>query len=206
MTGRGFSFGHYSNTPTAGIVEIEVNKKTGKITVKHVYGAIDPGYVVYPDGLHSNEEGAAMQGVSRALHEQVAFNSKEVTSVDWVTYPILRFKDAPTVTLKALSRTTSRHRPAAAPARRRRRARARPGSGRDRQRVLRRHGCPHPRGADDAGPRPQLAQGGRPVAPARPFRGALRRRGREGIRAVGELHDDVTAARRARRREPSPHP
>jgi nicotinate dehydrogenase subunit B len=105
VTGRGFSFGHYSNTPTAGIVELEVDKKTGKITVKHVFGAIDPGYVVYPDGLHSNEEGAAIQGISRTLHEQVAFNKREVTSVDWVTYPILRFKDAPTVTLKALSRT-----------------------------------------------------------------------------------------------------
>jgi CO/xanthine dehydrogenase Mo-binding subunit len=105
VSGRGVSFGHYSNSPAAGIVEIDVNKKTGKITVKNVYATIDPGFVVYPDGLSSNEEGAAMQGVSRALHEQVAFNSKFVTSTDWVTYPILRFKDAPTVTMKALSRT-----------------------------------------------------------------------------------------------------
>jgi len=105
VTGRGFSFGHYSNSPTAGIVEIEVNKKTGKIVVKNVYAAIDPGYAVYPDGLHNNEEGAAMQGISRTLHEEVAFNKQQVTSVDWVTYPILRFKEAPKITLKALSRT-----------------------------------------------------------------------------------------------------
>jgi len=105
VSGRGFSFGHYSNSPTAGVVEIEVNKKTGKIVVKNVFAAIDPGFAVYPDGLHNNEEGAAMQGISRTLHEEVAFDKRHVTSVDWVTYPILRFKDAPTITLKALSRT-----------------------------------------------------------------------------------------------------
>jgi CO/xanthine dehydrogenase Mo-binding subunit len=105
VTGRGFSFGHYANSPAAGIVEIEVNKRTGKIVVKNVWGTIDPGYVVYPDGLANNEMGAAVQGVSRALHEQVAFDTQRVTSTDWVTYPILRFKDAPNVTLKALSRT-----------------------------------------------------------------------------------------------------
>ena len=59
-----------------------------------------------------------MQGVSRALHEQVNFNTKEVTSLDWVTYPILRFKDAPKVTLVELRGRTCPIRPAAAPARR----------------------------------------------------------------------------------------
>jgi len=105
VTGRGFSFGHYSNSPTAGVVDIEVNKKTGKILVKNAWVTIDPGYVVYPEGAKNNEEGAAMQGISRALHEQVNFNTKEVVSTDWVTYPILRFKDAPKITLVELSRT-----------------------------------------------------------------------------------------------------
>jgi nicotinate dehydrogenase subunit B len=66
---------------------------------------MDPGYVVYPDGLHNNEEGAVIQGVSRALHEQVNFDTKAVTSTDWVSYPILRIKDAPTIHMNALSRT-----------------------------------------------------------------------------------------------------
>jgi CO/xanthine dehydrogenase Mo-binding subunit len=105
LKGRGFAFGHYSNSPTAGIVEIEVNKTTGKITVKNAWVTIDPGFVVYPEGAKNNEEGAAMQGISRALHEQVNFNTKEVVSTDWVTYPILRFKDAPKITLVELSRT-----------------------------------------------------------------------------------------------------
>jgi CO/xanthine dehydrogenase Mo-binding subunit len=105
VTGRGFSFGHYSNSPAAGVVDIELNKKTGKINVKQMFITLDPGFVVYPDGLKNNEEGAAIQGVSRALHEAVAFDTHRVTSTDWVTYPILRFRDAPKLTLKALSRT-----------------------------------------------------------------------------------------------------
>ena len=60
----------------------------------------------------------------------------------------------------------------------RRRAGAGPDGGRDRQRVLRRHGCPHPRGADDAGPRPQLAQGGGQVA--RPGTARPKRSGHSG--------------------------
>ena len=96
--------------------------------------------------------GALIMGLSRALYEEVAFDKGRVTSLDWVTYPMLRFKDHPTVTTVVVQRT----RPAvdrlgrAADCRRRRG---------DRERVLRRHGRPHPRGADDAGARPGDAQG-----------------------------------------------
>ena len=52
------------------------------------------------------EEGAAMQGASRVRsYEQVAFDTKRVTSLDWVTYPILRFKDAPKIHVHGLTRT-----------------------------------------------------------------------------------------------------
>jgi CO/xanthine dehydrogenase Mo-binding subunit len=54
--------------------------------------------------MHNNEEGAIMQGVSRALTEQVVFDKKGVTSLDWVTYPMIRFNEAPKITLKALQR------------------------------------------------------------------------------------------------------
>jgi CO/xanthine dehydrogenase Mo-binding subunit len=109
VTGRGVSFGYFSNTMAAAVVEIELNKKTGKITPKEIYCCTDPGYVVYPDGMHNNEMGAIVQGLSFVLHEQVAFDRKMVTSLDWVTYPILRFKDAPHVHVKALSRTDVPH-------------------------------------------------------------------------------------------------
>ncbi len=37
-----------------------------------------------------------MQAISRTLLEEVRFDTdRRVTSLDWVTYPILRFKDHP---------------------------------------------------------------------------------------------------------------
>jgi CO/xanthine dehydrogenase Mo-binding subunit len=105
VKGRGVAFGHFANSRVAAVTDIEVNKKTGKITVKDVFVASDAGLVVYPDGMHNNEEGAIMQGVSKSLVEQLNFDKKAVTSLDWVTYPMIRFKDAPKITLEALQRT-----------------------------------------------------------------------------------------------------
>jgi CO/xanthine dehydrogenase Mo-binding subunit len=105
VTGRGISFGFYSNTMTCCVADIEVNKKTGKIVVKTLHTTGDPGLIAYPEGSENNEEGAAVQGVSRAIVEEVTFTDKQVTSLVWVTYPMLRFKDSPVVHIHGLSRT-----------------------------------------------------------------------------------------------------
>jgi CO/xanthine dehydrogenase Mo-binding subunit len=44
------------------------------------------------------------QGFSRAIHEELVFNKSNVTSLDWVTYPILRFKDHPTIHYRVVQR------------------------------------------------------------------------------------------------------
>jgi nicotinate dehydrogenase subunit B len=99
VTGRGFGFGRHGTAAyAAGIVDIEVNKKTGKIVVKHIYNAVDPGLAVNPGLVENQMTGASVQGISRALYEEVSFTTDRVTSLDWVSYPILRFKDHPAVT------------------------------------------------------------------------------------------------------------
>jgi CO/xanthine dehydrogenase Mo-binding subunit len=105
VKGRGIAFGFYSNTMTCCVADIEVNKKTGKIVAKELHVAGDAGLIVYPAGSENNEEGAAMQGLSRGLVEEVAFDRKGVTSLDWATYPMIRFKDAPKVHIHGLTRT-----------------------------------------------------------------------------------------------------
>jgi CO/xanthine dehydrogenase Mo-binding subunit len=105
VSGRGIAFGYYSNTMTCCVADVEVNKSTGKILAKTLHVAGDAGLIVYPAGSENNEEGAAMQGLSRGLVEAVAFDKKGVTSLDWVTYPMIRFKDAPTIHIHGLSRT-----------------------------------------------------------------------------------------------------
>ena len=42
--------------------------------------------------------GNLVMGTSRALWEEMTFNTNQITSLDWVTYPLLRFADAPAVT------------------------------------------------------------------------------------------------------------
>jgi CO/xanthine dehydrogenase Mo-binding subunit len=90
---------------TCCVADVEVNKETGKIVAKELHVAGDAGLIVYPAGSENNEEGAAMQGLSRGLVEQVVFDRKGVTSLDWVTYPMIRFKDAPKIHIHGLSRT-----------------------------------------------------------------------------------------------------
>ena len=57
----------------------------------------DCGQIINPDGLANQIEGGVIQTVSRTLLEQVEWDRTKVTSVDWATYPILRFPDAPRV-------------------------------------------------------------------------------------------------------------
>ena len=105
VKGRGFSFGrHGVGAYAAGVAEIEVNKRTGKITVRHIYNGVDAGLVINPGLVENQMQGAAVQGISRALHEQVGFTTKRVNSLDWVSYPILRFLDSPKVTNVLLQR------------------------------------------------------------------------------------------------------
>jgi CO/xanthine dehydrogenase Mo-binding subunit len=100
VTGRGVAWGAYWSplTYTAVVADVEVNKKTGKIAVKHIYAAHDQGLTVNPMGVENQIVGQNVMGTSRLLTEEIRFNTKRVTSLDWATYPIMRFKDTPKVT------------------------------------------------------------------------------------------------------------
>ncbi len=99
VTGRGFGFGTFASSQVGVVADIEVDKKTGKIVVTHAAVAQNNGITIMPDGVANQMSGALIQGLSRALYEAPTFNKERITSLDWVTYPILRFKDAPKVTL-----------------------------------------------------------------------------------------------------------
>jgi nicotinate dehydrogenase subunit B len=102
VTGRGVAWSNADNTKTyaqtAVVADIEVNKKTGKITVKHVYQAVSAGLAVYPGGIENQIVGGVTQILSRLLVEKYSYGRTNVSSTDFVTYPIMRFKDAPEVT------------------------------------------------------------------------------------------------------------
>ena len=98
VKGRGIAQSHHGGAYAATVADIEVNKKTGKILCTHVYAAEDVGFCVNPNLVENQMVGSVIQAVSRALWEEVQFTKTNVTSTDWVTYPILRFKDHPKLT------------------------------------------------------------------------------------------------------------
>jgi CO/xanthine dehydrogenase Mo-binding subunit len=105
VSGRGVALGGFAGTMSAIVADISVNKKTGKISATHLYGAQDTGLSVYIGGVENQAVGSMTQGLSRALYEQLGFNKSNVTSLDWVTYPILRFKDSPPISFSVIQRT-----------------------------------------------------------------------------------------------------
>ena len=97
--GRGIAYVRYNNATTyvAAVAEVEVNRKTGDVKVSRVCVGHDCGQIINPDGLANQIEGGVIQTVSRTLMEQVQWDRAKVTSVDWTSYPILRFPDVPRV-------------------------------------------------------------------------------------------------------------
>jgi len=97
--GRGFGFGIFASSQVAIVADVQVNMKSGRIWAQHLYIAQNNGVTIGPQLVANQMSGAAVQGLSRALWEQPSFTKERLTSLDWVTYPLLRFKDAPKVTL-----------------------------------------------------------------------------------------------------------
>lgn len=97
-TGRGIGLGTHLTSYGAAVAEIEVDHETGRIAVKHMYGAIDAGLAVNPAFIENQISGQMVQTVSRMLKEEVTFSKTNVTSLDWNSYPILRFEECPEVT------------------------------------------------------------------------------------------------------------
>ena len=95
LTGRGIAYAFRSQTVVATIAEVEVNRKTGRIWVKRLVVAHDCGLVINPEALTRVVECGTLHSVSRALYEEVRFDTEKVTSVDWITHPTLRHEDVP---------------------------------------------------------------------------------------------------------------
>ena len=88
VTGRGASLVAYEgdNGYCAMVAEVAVDQDTGAVTVKRIVLAQDCGPISNPDGMRNQIEGGVLQGMSRALMEEVTWDDQKVTSVDWRSY------------------------------------------------------------------------------------------------------------------------
>ncbi len=100
VSGRGIACVAYEgdNGYAALVAEVDVDLETGTVRPRRFVVALDCGPVSNPDGLRNQTEGGILQGMSRALVEEVTWDNKRITSVDWETYNSLHLDyEMPTV-------------------------------------------------------------------------------------------------------------
>jgi CO/xanthine dehydrogenase Mo-binding subunit len=103
-TGRGVAVVNYfTGTRVAEIAEVQVDTAKGDIKVTRFWVAHDCGLIINPKAVQGQIESNIIQGTSRALKEQVVFDSSNVTSVDWRGYPILTYPEVPEVNVLLLN-------------------------------------------------------------------------------------------------------
>ena len=106
LSGRGMAYMRYKQAENyvALAMDVVVDPATGRIHVRRAVCAHDCGVIVNTDALKNQVEGCIVQTLSRALHEEVTFDRSRVTSVDWASYPILRFPEVPQIEVILIDR------------------------------------------------------------------------------------------------------
>ncbi len=95
VSGRGIAYCQRGGTRVAVIAQVEIDRASGRIWAKRFTVGHDCGQIINPDGLEKCIEGNIVQGISRTLWEEVKFDNNTVTSVDWLSYPILDITETP---------------------------------------------------------------------------------------------------------------
>jgi nicotinate dehydrogenase subunit B len=91
-SGRGIACVAYEgdNGYVALVADVEVDLASGRVQAKRFVAAQDCGPISNPAGLRNQIEGGILQGMSRALREEVTWDDRQVTSIDWSSYQSLR--------------------------------------------------------------------------------------------------------------------
>ncbi len=95
--GYGFAFARYKNLASylRGGGGSGGFARDGPCAAGARRGAVDAGQIVNPDGISNQIEGAILQSASWTLYERVSFDDTRITTIDWSSYPIMRFDAVP---------------------------------------------------------------------------------------------------------------
>ena len=112
LRGRGVAYARYVHSKFPGfgaawsawVVDIEVSPATGRITVRRVVVGQDTGMIVNPAGVRHQIHGNVVQSLSRALKEQVSFDSAGAVNREWGSYPLLTFPELPEIEVVLMER------------------------------------------------------------------------------------------------------
>ena len=86
------------------VVDVEIERASGKVHVKRAVAAVDAGMIVNPDGVKNQIEGGIIQSTSWTLKEQLQYDNQKVLTRSWSEYPILTFPEVPAVEVVLLDR------------------------------------------------------------------------------------------------------
>ncbi|MBY0336588.1 MAG: molybdopterin-dependent oxidoreductase [Acetobacteraceae bacterium] len=110
LRGRGVTFCKYElvRTYVAAVAEVEVNRRTGVIRVTRFLCSHDCGQIINPDGVRSQIEGNIIHTLSRTFKEEMTFDRKAVTSLDWASYQVITFPEVPEIVIDLVDRPAER--------------------------------------------------------------------------------------------------
>ena len=95
LRGRGIAYAPRNGAVVAIVAEVEVERTTGQWRATRFVVAHDCGMVINPRSLEGVVESNILMSLSRARHEEVRFDATHVSSVDWLSYPILDMTEVP---------------------------------------------------------------------------------------------------------------
>jgi len=93
----GIAFSEYHGTLSAGVAEVSVNRRSGKIRVHNYWIAVDPGLVIQPENVHAQLESAVVYGLSAALVEELQIRNGAIAQSNFHDYKVLRMSDMPEI-------------------------------------------------------------------------------------------------------------
>jgi isoquinoline 1-oxidoreductase subunit beta len=93
--GLGTAYIDYSDTQVAAVVEISINRGTGKIKLHNVWCAIDCGVAVQPDNVIAQTESSIVYGIGLALTESISIKNGAVEQSNFYDYVVSRNRDVP---------------------------------------------------------------------------------------------------------------
>ena len=99
----GIAYSDALRSHTAAAAEVSVDTGTGKITVHHLWAAIDAGIAVQPGNIVTQVTGAMVFGLAAALKEQMTIKQGEMQASNFHNYPVLRMSEIPPMDVSVIS-------------------------------------------------------------------------------------------------------
>lgn len=96
----GFAYADVWGTQTAAVVEISLDRASGKLRVHQVWTAVDPGIVINPNTVVAQTESNVIYGLSQVLKERITLAQGAVEQSNFSDYEVLRQSEVPEIITK----------------------------------------------------------------------------------------------------------